>query len=88
MNRDYLTCREMVELVTEYLEGVMPPRERVIFEAHLAVCPGCTAYFEQMKQTIRLLGKLPEDSIEPEARDTLLHAFRNWKRTTTGEELV
>lgn len=88
MNRDYLTCREMVELVTEYLEGAMPPRERAIFEAHLAVCPGCTAYFEQMKQTIRLLGKLPEDSIEPEARDTLLHAFRNWKRTTTGEELV
>lgn len=47
MNRDYLTCREMVELVIEYLEGAMPLRERAIFEAHLAVCPGCTAYFAQ-----------------------------------------
>lgn len=80
MIRDYLTCREMVELVTEYLEGAMPPRERAIFEAHLAVCPGCTAYFEQMRQTIRLAGKLTEENIDPQARDTLLDVFRNWKR--------
>jgi predicted anti-sigma-YlaC factor YlaD len=81
MNRDYLTCQEMVELVTQYLEGAMPPRERAIFEAHLSVCPGCTAYLEQMRQTIGMLGKLTEESIEPQARDELLNVFRNWKRS-------
>jgi predicted anti-sigma-YlaC factor YlaD len=80
MNRDYLTCREMVELVTEYLEGAMSPREMAIFEAHLSVCPGCTAYFEQMRQTIKLAGKLTEESITPQARDELLHVFRDWKK--------
>lgn len=80
MSREYLTCREMVELVTEYLEGAMSPRDHAIFEAHLAVCPGCSAYFEQMRQTIRLAGKLTEGSIDPQARDTLLSVFRNWKR--------
>jgi anti-sigma factor RsiW len=79
MNRDYLTCREMVELVTEYLEGAMSPREQAMFEAHLSVCPGCTAYMEQMRQTIKLVGALTEESIDPQARDDLLRAFRNWK---------
>ena len=80
MERDYLTCREMVELVTEYIEGTMPPRERAIFEAHLSVCPGCTAYLEQMRQTIAVLGKLTEEMIAPQARDVLLKAFHDWKR--------
>jgi len=80
MNRDYLTCREMVELVTEYLEGAMSPREMAIFEAHLSVCPGCTAYFEQMRQTIRMAGRLTEESIAPQVRDELLQVFRNWKK--------
>ena len=80
MERDYLTCREMVELVTEYIEGTMPPRQRAIFEAHLSVCPGCTAYLEQMRQTIAVLGKLTEETIAPQARDELLKAFRDWKR--------
>lgn len=74
----------MVELVTEYLEGAMSPRERAIFEAHLAVCPGCTAYFEQMRQTIRLAGKLTEENIDPQARATLLDVFRNWKRQNSA----
>ena len=80
MNRDYLTCREMVELVTEYLEGAMSAREMAIFEAHLSVCPGCTAYFEQIRQTIKLAGRLTEESIAPQARDELLLVFRNWKQ--------
>ena len=80
MEREYLTCREMVELVTEYIEGTMPPHERAIFEAHLSVCPGCTGYLEQMRQTIAVLGKLTEETIAPHARDELLKAFRDWKR--------
>jgi hypothetical protein len=80
MEREYLTCREMVELVTEYIEGTMSPRLRAIFEAHLSVCPGCTAYLEQIRQTIQALGKLTEETIPPQARDELLQAFRNWKQ--------
>ena len=82
--KDYFTCREMVELVTEYLEGAMPPRERAIFEAHLSVCPGCTAYFEQMRQTIGALGTLTEDDIAPAARDELLEIFRRLRSGATG----
>ena len=80
MNHDYLTCRELVELVTEYLEGALSARDLAIFEAHLLACPGCTAYFEQMRQTIGLAGKLTEDSIAPQARAELLGVFRNWKK--------
>jgi predicted anti-sigma-YlaC factor YlaD len=80
MEREYLTCREMVELVTEYIEGTMPLRLRAIFEAHLSVCPGCTAYLDQMRQTIRVLGKLTEEAIAPQVRDELLKAFQDWKR--------
>jgi anti-sigma factor RsiW len=80
MEREYLTCREMVELVTEYIEGTMPARERAIFEAHLSVCPGCTAYLDQFRQTISILGKLTEETIPAPARDELLKAFRDWKR--------
>ena len=50
-----LTCQELVELVTAYIEGALPPDEHALFEAHLAVCRGCTAYLEQMRQTISLL---------------------------------
>lgn len=74
-----LTCRELVELVTEYLEGTLDAPERERFEAHLAECPYCRTYLEQMQQTIRLLGHLSEKTITPEARDELLCRFRAWK---------
>jgi anti-sigma factor (TIGR02949 family) len=75
-----LTCRELVELVTEYLDGAMPPAERARFEAHMADCPGCRAYLEQMRQTIRLLGRLTEESIPAPVREQLLTLFRDWER--------
>ena len=77
---DDLPCQELVELVTEYLEGRLPPVERRRFDAHLALCRGCRTYLEQMRQTIRALGKLPEESIDAQARERLLGVFRNWKR--------
>jgi len=80
MKRDYFTCRELVELVTEYLEGALSARELAIFEAHFSACPGCIAYVEQMRQTIKLAGRLSADSITPQARDALLLVFRNWKK--------
>jgi anti-sigma factor RsiW len=73
-----LTCREFVELVTDYLEGRLPPPERDRFEEHLAVCEGCEAYLDQMRQTVATLGRLPEEALSAEAREALLEAFRHW----------
>ncbi len=70
---------ELTELVTEYLEGSLPPPDRARFEGHVAVCDGCTAYLEEMRQTIRLVGSLSEEAIPTDARDALLQAFRGWK---------
>ena len=75
-----LPCRELVELVTDYLEDRLPPADRARFEAHLKDCEACRSYLEQFRQTIRALGRLPEESLSPEARDTLLAAFRTWSR--------
>ena len=80
-----LTCKELVELVTEYLEDALSPRDRARFEAHLAICPGCRTYLDQMQTTIDSLGSLPEESLTSEARDQLLATFRQWKGRDTGE---
>jgi anti-sigma factor RsiW len=77
---DDLPCQELVELVTDYLEGRLAPMEQRRFDAHLTLCRGCRTYLEQMQQTLRALGKLPEESIDPEAKQRLLGAFRTWKR--------
>ena len=76
---DDLPCQELVELVTDYLEGRLAPIEQRRFEAHLALCRGCRTYLEQMQQTIRALGRLPEESIDAEAKERLLGVFRNWR---------
>ena len=75
-----LTCRELVELVTEYLENSMPAAEQARLEAHLAGCQGCRNYLDQMRRTIQLSGRLTEESVPEEGRDRLLEAFRNWKK--------
>ena len=77
-----LTCQELVELVTDYLEGALPAAERARFERHLDACPGCVAYVEQFRETVRLTGALREDYLAPAARDVLLEQFRNWKETS------
>ena len=74
-----LTCQELVELVTDYLEGALPAGERARFDRHIAGCPHCTTYLEQMRITIRTLGRLPEESIPPDVREQLLEAFRGWR---------
>jgi anti-sigma factor RsiW len=79
MSSDYLTCRQIVELVTEYFEDALAPEERGRFEEHIMSCPPCRAYLEQMRQTIRLLGSIPEETVPPEAEEALLAAFRGWK---------
>jgi anti-sigma factor RsiW len=76
-----LPCRELVELATDYLEDRLSAAERVRFDAHLALCDGCRTYLDQMRQVIRAAGKLAEESLDAEARDALLTAFRDWKRS-------
>jgi predicted anti-sigma-YlaC factor YlaD len=75
-----LTCRELVELVTDYLEGALSPAQRARFEEHLAMCDGCRAYLEQLRTTRLITGSLGEDSLSPRMREDLLGAFRNWRR--------
>jgi anti-sigma factor RsiW len=76
---EQLSCQELVELVTDYLEGALPAGERARFEEHLAPCDGCTNYVEQMRRTVAALGRLPPESISREAEQALLAAFRGWK---------
>ncbi|MGH2743734.1 MAG: anti-sigma factor family protein [Thermoleophilaceae bacterium] len=73
-----LRCRDLVELVTEYLDAVLRDRDRDLFEAHLAGCRDCRIHLDQMRQTISALGDLPSERLPESARDELLAAFRNW----------
>ena len=75
------SCKELVELVTDYLEGALPPPTRAAFEEHLELCEGCRAYLQQMELTIQMVGGLSEESIPAPAKAELLDAFRDWKRS-------
>jgi anti-sigma factor RsiW len=75
-----ISCQEIVELVTEYLEDTLPRGERRAFEEHLAGCPHCTNYLDQMRETMQLTGRLTEEALEPELRTKLLEAFRDFGR--------
>jgi anti-sigma factor RsiW len=74
-----LTCKELVALVTDYLEGTLGGRRRRRFEAHLAGCNGCTRYLAQMEAAIRATGSLREEQVTDEQRAVLLAAFRDWR---------
>jgi anti-sigma factor RsiW len=75
-----LSCREVVEILGDYLDGAMTPEDRARLEQHLADCDGCTAYLEQLRITIRLSGRLSEEAVSPEAMAPLLEAVRAWRR--------
>ena len=74
-----IACRELVTLVTDYLEDRLTPDDRARFDAHIAGCPHCTAYVEQMRETIRLTGTLREEELPAEVREALLAALRGRK---------
>lgn len=75
-----MTCQQLVELVTDYVENALAAEQRARFEAHLAACPACVDYVEQMRVTIHATGRLSEESLEPGVRDQLLAIFREWQR--------
>jgi predicted anti-sigma-YlaC factor YlaD len=80
-NEEELACQELVEIVSNYLEGALPEADRKRFDAHLEICEGCRRYLDQMRTTIRVVGSLTEDDLDPDARDQLLQLFREWNRT-------
>jgi anti-sigma factor RsiW len=75
-----LSCQELVELVTDYLEGQLPEDDRARFEIHLGYCDACRKYLGQMRQVLSTAGKLRDDELQPEAMGALLEAFRAWKK--------
>jgi anti-sigma factor RsiW len=79
IRRRDLSCRELVELVTDYVEGALDRRARARFDRHIAGCPHCTEYLAQMRETIRLTGTLTEEQLDPLAREELLTVFRTWR---------
>lgn len=77
-----MTCQDLVELVTDYLEGSMDPDDRRRFEDHIAGCPGCVAYLEQIRDVVRRAGELQGDDLSPAARHALMEAFNHWRSET------
>jgi anti-sigma factor RsiW len=75
---EQLSCQELVELVTDYLEGALSAEEAARFESHIGLCDGCNVYLEQFRQTIAMTGRLSEQALTPEAERALLDAFRGW----------
>jgi predicted anti-sigma-YlaC factor YlaD len=73
-----LACQEIVELVTDYLERAMDAQLQASLEAHLAGCPHCTHYLEQIAATIRVAGSISAEDLSPEFRAGLLEAFRDF----------
>ncbi|HYX75733.1 MAG TPA: zf-HC2 domain-containing protein [Gaiellaceae bacterium] len=76
---EQLSCQELVELVTDYLEGALSAADESRFEAHISTCDGCNVYLEQFRQTIRLTGTLSVGELSPEAERALLDALRGWR---------
>jgi anti-sigma factor RsiW len=74
-----LNCRQVTDLVTNYVEGALPKNERLAFEQHVAICPPCRAYFAQMRTVVRVAGSLREDDLPESVRESLVSAFRRWK---------
>ena len=78
---EHVSCQEVVELVTDYLERALPPDEAALFEQHLNFCDGCVWYVDQISTTIAGAGRIEEEDVPPETREKLLTAFRDWRRS-------
>ena len=78
LERD-MSCAEIVELVTEYVEGGLSTADRDRFEEHIAFCTPCLTYLDQMRQTVAGIGAVPPDKLSPALEESLVEAFRDWK---------
>lgn len=86
LNVNRLTCREAVELVTDYLEAALLPEMEANFKQHLDTCPGCITYVDQMRQTLRTLRRLTAETTSGETQQDLLLLFRDWQSHQSGRE--
>lgn len=75
-----LSCQDVVELITEYLEGSLPAKRRLGFEEHVAICPPCRNYFSQFRHTIQVGKRIEEDQLPPAVRDALVKVFHDWRK--------
>jgi anti-sigma factor RsiW len=80
-----LTCQELAEIITDYLEGALSPLDRTRFEDHLAECDDCALYVQQLRTTIAVSGRIAEDDLAPAMRSELLEAFRGWAGRGGGD---
>jgi hypothetical protein len=78
---EHISCQQVVELVTGYLDQTLPPDDASLFEQHINFCDGCDWYLDQMRTTISTVGSITEEEVPAETREKLLTAFREWKRT-------
>ena len=78
---EHISCQQVVELVTDYLEGALSPEDVARFEQHLSLCEGCVFYVEQIRMTIAAVGRIGEQDVPPAIRDDLVAAFRDLRRT-------
>ncbi|HEV8099174.1 MAG TPA: zf-HC2 domain-containing protein [Gaiellaceae bacterium] len=76
---EQLSCQELVELVTDYLESALSANDTALFEDHIGRCTGCQAYLDQFRETVALAGRLTPETLSPEAERELLDAFRGWR---------
>jgi anti-sigma factor RsiW len=79
LRRRDLVCQQVVELVTDYLEGALPRAARRRFERHLAGCPHCTEYLVQMRATIALTGRIRPADLTPQMRAEFTELYRRWR---------
>ena len=79
MNERALTCDEVIDLLSNYIEDALSPDERSRVDEHLALCDGCETYLEQIRETIRLSGMVTEEQVPEEEKTALLAAFRDWR---------
>jgi hypothetical protein len=80
-SHEHISCQEVVEMVTDYLEAGLPTEDATLFEQHLNFCEGCIWYVDQLRRTVATVGRLREEDVPPETRDKLMAAFRDWRRT-------
>jgi anti-sigma factor (TIGR02949 family) len=76
---EHISCQEVVELVTAYLDEALPTEEMTLFEQHLNFCDGCVWYVDQMRITVATVGRVREEDVPVETRERLLAAFRGWR---------
>jgi anti-sigma factor RsiW len=74
-----VNCRQVVELMTDYIEGALSPVDRARFEEHIAGCDGCRAYLAQLQTTRQVLGRLADEAVPPSLESELIDAFRSWR---------